>query len=48
MLIDHDIKGPDMFEHPDAGRHLYEAVRQNMPAYLPSSGLDSSISEDED
>ena len=48
VLIDHNIKGPDMFEHPDAGRHLYEAVRQNMPAYLPSSGMDSSISEGED
>ena len=26
VLIDHNIKGPDMFEHRDAGRHLYDAV----------------------
>jgi len=45
VLIDHDIKGPDMFEHPDAGRHLYEPVRQNLSEYLPSSGVDLSISQ---
>ena len=47
VLIDHDIKGSDMFEHPDAGRHLYEAVRQSLPEYLPS-GMDSSYSDCED
>ena len=34
-----------MFEHPDAGRHLYEAVRQNFPEYLPSAGMDLSMSQ---
>ena len=45
VLIDHDIKGPDKFEHDDAGRHLYEAVRQNFPEYLPSAGMDLSLSQ---
>jgi len=50
VLIDNNIKGPDMFAHPDAGRHLYEAVRQSLPDYLPSgsSGFDSSYSEGDD
>ena len=48
VLIDHDIKGPDMFEHLDAGRHLYEAVRQNFPEYLPSAGMDLSMSQNSD
>ena len=45
VLIDHNIKGPDKFEHHDAGRHLYEAVRQNFPEYLPSAGMDLSMSQ---
>ena len=48
VLIDHDIKGPDKFEHDDAGRHLYEAVRQNFPEYLPSDGMDLSMSQNSD
>ena len=45
VLIDANIKGPDKFEHDDAGRHLYEAVRQNFPEYLPSAGVDLSMSQ---
>lgn len=43
-----NIKGPDKFEHDDAGRHLYEAVRQNFPEYLPSAGMDLSLSQHSD
>ena len=48
VLIDADIKGPDKFEHDDAGRHLYEAVRQNFPEYLLSAGVDLSMSQNSD
>ena len=48
VLIDANIKGPDKFEHDDAGRHLYEAVRQNFPEYLPSAGMDLSMSQNSD
>ena len=46
VLIDNDLKGNDMFEHPDAGRCLYEAAREYFPEYLPNH--DSSVSESED
>ena len=48
VLIDHDIKGPDKFEHADAGRHLYDAVQMYFPEYLPSAGLDLSMSQNSD
>ena len=48
VLIDHDIKGPDKFEHADAGRHLYDAVQMYFPEYLPSAGMDLSMSQNSD
>ena len=45
VLIDANIKGPDKFEHDDAGRHLYEAVQMYFPEYLPSAGMDLSMSQ---
>ena len=48
VLIDHDIKGPDKFAHADAGRHLYHAVEMNFPEYLPSAGMDLSVSQNSD